>query len=122
MRVVAYTELVIFLRVLLGAVTFQNSLLAPIAFAHFVRQRYFQSAFTREAVTGTTRRVEAFVHRESTPPMVVQVFEKGQLLVQRWAGVALTPNPLRLRLRLVPGDRLRHGLGLTEHSAGKRRA
>lgn len=93
MRVVAYTELVIFLRVLLGAVAFQNSLLAPIAFAHFVRQRYFQSAFTREALTGATRRAEALVHREGTPPVLVQVFEKGQQLVQRWAGVALAPNP-----------------------------
>jgi len=38
MKVVAYAELVIFLRVLLGAITFRNSLLSPILFAHFLKQ------------------------------------------------------------------------------------
>ncbi len=66
MRVVAYMELLIFVRVLLGAIALQNSLLAPIVFAHFLRQRYFQSAFTREAVGNTTRRTEALVQRQ--PP------------------------------------------------------
>ena len=41
MKVVAYAELVIFLRVLLGAITFRNSLLSPILFAHFLKQWYY---------------------------------------------------------------------------------
>jgi len=92
MRVVAYTELVIFVRVLLGAVTFQNSLISPIIYAHFLRQRYYQSAFTREAIAGTTKRIDSFVRRPGNPPMAVQVWEKIQMLAGRWAGNTLAPN------------------------------
>ncbi|KDR84778.1 hypothetical protein GALMADRAFT_233127 [Galerina marginata CBS 339.88] len=92
MKVVAYTELVIFARVFFGAFLFQNSIMAPIIFAHFLRQRYFQSAFTREAITATSNKIEAYVRKPGNPPVVVNVWEKGQMLVQRWVGVALTPN------------------------------
>ncbi|KAF8807209.1 hypothetical protein BYT27DRAFT_7189295 [Phlegmacium glaucopus] len=92
MRFVAFVELVIFVRVLLGAVTFQNSLLSPIIFAHFLRQRYYQSAFSRDAIAKVSARIENFVRRPGNPPVVVSVWEKGQILVQRWAGVVLTPN------------------------------
>jgi len=93
MRVVAYTELLILVRVVLGAVTFQNSLLAPLIFAHFLRQRYFQSAFTREALADTTKRVDALVRKPGNPPVLLTVWDKSQMLVQRWAGIALAPNP-----------------------------
>ena len=90
MRFVAYVELFIFLRVLIGAVTFQNSLLSPVIYAHFLRQRYYQSAFSREAIAATSAHVEKFVRRPGNPLIVVTVWEKGQMLVQRWAGVVLT--------------------------------
>jgi hypothetical protein len=93
MRVVAYMELLILVRVVLGAVTFQNSLLAPLIFAHFLRQRYFQSAFTRDAVADITKRVDALVRKPGNPPVLLMVWDKSQMLVQRWAGVALAPNP-----------------------------
>jgi len=92
MKVVAYTELVILFRVVLGAVTFQNSLLAPLIFAHFLRQRYFQSAFTREAIGDVNVRIDGFVRKPGNPPVLLQVWDKTQMLVQRWAGVVLTPN------------------------------
>jgi len=92
MKVVAYTELVIFVRVFLGAITFQNSLLSPIIFAHFLRQRYYQSAFTREAIGATTARIDTFARKPSTPPMVGQVWEKIQMLIGRWVGTTLTAN------------------------------
>ncbi|KAG6902804.1 hypothetical protein C0995_011291 [Termitomyces sp. Mi166 len=92
MRVVAFTELVILVRVVLGAVTFQNSLLSPIMFAHFLRQRYYQSAFTREAVSVTSVRIDQFVRKPGNPPVVVQIWEKAQMLAGRWAGTTLTPN------------------------------
>lgn len=92
MKVVAYTELVIFVRVVLGAVTFQNSLLSPIIYAHFLRQRYYQSAFTREAIAATTKRIDAFVRKPGNPPMAVQVWDKIQMLGERWVGNALAPN------------------------------
>lgn len=92
MKAVAFTELFIFVRVLLGAITFQNSLLAPIIFAHFLRQRYYQSAFTREAVGTTTARLDGYIRKPGNPPVVVQVWDKIQMLVGRWAGSTLTPN------------------------------
>jgi len=92
MRVVAYAELVIFVRVLLGAITFQNSLLAPIVYAHFLRQRHYQSAFTREAIAFTTERVDGFVRKPGNPPMLVQVWDKAKMLATRWVGSTLTPS------------------------------
>jgi hypothetical protein len=91
MKVVAYTELIIFARVLLGAITFQNSLLSPIIYVHFLRQRYYQSAFTREAIGGTTARIDAFVRKPGNPPALIQVWDKVQMLVGRWVGTTLTP-------------------------------
>jgi len=92
MKVVAYTELVIFVRVVLGAVTFQNSLLAPLLFAHFLRQRYFQSAFTREAIATSNAYVDGYVRKPGNPPVLLNMWDKAQMLVQRWGGVVLAPN------------------------------
>ncbi|PPQ90466.1 hypothetical protein CVT25_014984 [Psilocybe cyanescens] len=92
MRVVAYTELVILVRVILGFFTFRNSLLAPIIFAHFLRQRYFQSGFTREAVGNVNNRADSFIRKPTNPPVLAQVWDKVQYLIQTWAGVTLTPN------------------------------
>lgn len=92
MRAVAYIELVIFVRVVLGALTFQNSLLSPLIYAHFLRQRYYQSAFTRDALAVTNARIEAFVRKPGNPPMVVQVYDKGRMLLGRWVGNAIVPQ------------------------------
>ncbi|PPR08130.1 hypothetical protein CVT24_012374 [Panaeolus cyanescens] len=92
MKVVAYAELIIFVRVLLGAITLQNSLLAPIIYIHFLRQRYYQSAFTREAVHDLTSRAEVYINKPGNPPAVPQVWKSAKFYVQRWAGVALQPN------------------------------
>lgn len=86
MRAVAYTELIILVRVFLGAITLQNSLLSPIIYAHFLRQRYYQSAFTREAVAVSSDRINGFVRKPGTSPVLVQVWEKVQMLVGRWVG------------------------------------
>ncbi|KAG5639311.1 hypothetical protein H0H81_004513 [Sphagnurus paluster] len=93
MRVVAYTELLIFVRVLLGAITFQNSLISPIVYGHFLRSRYYHSAFTREAITVTTKRIDAFVRKPGNPPQAVMVWERAQMLVGRWVGSTLAANP-----------------------------
>ncbi|KAG6837124.1 hypothetical protein H0H93_014430 [Arthromyces matolae] len=92
MRVVAYTELIILVRVILGAITFQNSLLSPLIFAHFLRQRYYQSAFTREAVSVTSNHIDKFVRKPGNPPVVVQIWEKIQFATGRWMGSTLAPN------------------------------
>lgn len=93
MRVVAYIELVILVRIILGAVTFQNSLLSPIIYASFLRQRYYQSAFTREAIATTNTYITKYAHKEGTPPMIGQVWDKFQMLLSKWVGGVITQNP-----------------------------
>lgn len=91
MKAVAYTELLIMLRIFLGAITFQNSLLSPIFYAHFLRQRYYQSAFTRDAIGMVDSRIEAYVRKEGAPPMAVMVWDKLKMVLGRWAGSTLAP-------------------------------
>ncbi|KAH9487135.1 Tetra-spanning protein 1 [Psilocybe cubensis] len=92
MKVVAYTELVIMARVLLGCLTWRNSILAPIIFAHFLRARHFHSLFTREAVAYVNSRADAFIRKPTNPPVLAQVWDKVQYAVQTWSGSTLTPN------------------------------
>ncbi|TFK57447.1 hypothetical protein OE88DRAFT_1730813 [Heliocybe sulcata] len=92
MVVVAYAELGILLRVVLGAITLQNSLLTPLIYAHFLRQRFYQSTFTREAVTVVNARVTEYATRPGTPPVVGQIWEKVQMVTGRWAGSTLAPQ------------------------------
>ena len=92
MKAVAYTELLIMLRVLLGAVTFQNSLLSPVFYAHFLRARWYQSKFTQGAITQLNLRIEAYVRSPGAPPMLLQVYEKVQVGVSRWAGSVIAPQ------------------------------
>jgi len=93
MKVVAYAELAILFRVVFGMFTFSNSLLAPIIFAHFLRQRYFQSAFTRDAVGFSNAYISALVDRPGLPPVVKTVWVRLQSYVARWAGIVLAdPN------------------------------
>jgi hypothetical protein len=92
MKFVAHIELFIFFRVLVGALTFQNSLLSPLVYVHFLRQRYYQSQFSRDAIVNLSTRVEQIVRRPGISPMIVTIWEKGQMMVQRWAGVVLAQN------------------------------
>jgi hypothetical protein len=91
MKAVAYAELAILVRVILGALTFQNSLLTPIFFAHFVRARYYQSAFTRGAVSEAQKAIEARLAQPGIPPVANQVWTQFKFVVNRWAGATLEP-------------------------------
>jgi len=93
MRAVAYTELIILIRVILGALTFQNSLLTPVIYVHFMRQRYYQSQFTRDALAVTSARIDAFINKPGNPPVLAQVWNQGKGLIGRWAGATLAPQP-----------------------------
>lgn len=93
MKVVAYTELLIFARTFLGAITFQSSIIAPIVYAHFLRQRYYQSTFTRDAVATADGRINEFSRREGIPPVVAQVWDRARGLIARWGGSTLTQQP-----------------------------
>ncbi len=89
MRVVAYTEVVILLRVVLGAILLQNSFLSPLIYAHFLRQRYHHSAFTREAIGFTITRAEKYIYQPGTPPVAKQIWDKAKMVISRWAGSTL---------------------------------
>jgi hypothetical protein len=93
MRVVAYIELVVFVRVFLGAITFQSSIIAPIIYSHFLRQRYYQSSFSRDAIFATDDRIIKFAGKEGTPPVVGQVWDKIRALIARWGGSILAQQP-----------------------------
>lgn len=92
MRVVAYIELVVCARVFIGAITFQSSIIAAIVYAHFLRQRYYQSSFTREAIYTTDATISTFAHKAGTPPVAAQVWDKVRLLIVRWTGNTLAPQ------------------------------
>ena len=92
MRVVAYAEIVILARVLIGALTFQNSLLTPIVYVQFLRMRYYQSPFTQRAFSHVYRIVDGFVRRPGIPPIVVTVWDKFQQVIARWSATQLQPQ------------------------------
>ncbi|KAG2045164.1 hypothetical protein BDR03DRAFT_930171 [Suillus americanus] len=89
MRIVAITELVIFARVLLGALLLRNSLMMPLVYANFLHQRYFHSQFTRDAITLADKRITDLSNHPSLPPVVGQVWVRARELVVRWGGSAV---------------------------------
>ena len=93
MRLVAYAELLILVRVALGALLFQNSLLAPIIYAHFLRLRYYHSQFTQRAVEHVRVLIDGYARRPGNPPVLVNGWEKAQSWISRWAGSVLTQQP-----------------------------
>jgi transmembrane protein 33 len=92
MRIVAYIELLVCARVFIGALTFQTSIIAPIVYAHFIRQRYYQSSFTREAISATDSRIDKFARKPGTHAVVVKVWDKTRPLIVRWGGSILAPQ------------------------------
>jgi len=61
MKLVAYVELGIFARVLLGVLILQNSLFTPLAYAIFLRQRYYHSLFTRQAFAKLDETIKVYL-------------------------------------------------------------
>lgn len=86
MRITAFAELIILARVTLGALFLQNSFLTPIFYAHFVRQRYYHSPFTRAALATVIERLDTYSARSELPPMVKQVWTTFKKGVALWVG------------------------------------
>jgi len=84
MVVVARVELLIFVRAVLGVLFLKNSLLVPILYGHFLRSRYYYSAFTRDAVHTATALIEGFVDRPGNPPTVKKVYDFVKAFVVKW--------------------------------------
>ncbi|KAL8291685.1 hypothetical protein RQP46_001943 [Phenoliferia psychrophenolica] len=93
MLFVSYVEVVIvFGRVFLGAVTFQNSLLAPLFFAHFLRLRYYLSPPTRQAFAWVSAQVDHGIGHPSCPPMVKKGVTVARDLIIRYSESVLSVN------------------------------
>lgn len=93
MVLVARLELLIFLRAILGVFLLQNSLLIPIAYAHFLRSRYYYSSFTRDAVNTVIALADGFANKPDSPPAVKTVWGHTKTFVGRWAGAQIQPAP-----------------------------
>ncbi|KAL7285696.1 hypothetical protein PYCCODRAFT_1464676 [Trametes coccinea BRFM310] len=89
MRAVAFAELVILARVVLGLFARRNALLTPLIYAHFLRQRWFQSKFTRDAVAYVDVRIKNFINSPGKPPVLAQVYGQVTDLTRRWVGTTL---------------------------------
>ena len=92
MRFVAYTELAIFARVLVGALLLRNSLIAPLLFAHFLRLRFYMSSFTRAAFQHVRGELDSLTQKPSCPPAVRQGYLMLTDLVSRYAMTVLSIN------------------------------
>ncbi|WRT64120.1 uncharacterized protein IL334_001049 [Kwoniella shivajii] len=87
MRFVAYCELLICVRLILGVLTFRSSFIAPLFMVHFVRLRYHASPFTRSAVGNVVIYINNFV--SSKPAAVQNVWSTIKRVISSWGGVPL---------------------------------
>jgi len=94
MKLVSYIELLILARIVIGVLTLQNSILSLIVFAHFIRQRYYQSAYTRDAIGWLNGKINGFATRPGMPPVVHQGWEFVRRALTAWAGSGvIEPQP-----------------------------
>ncbi|BGP22458.1 hypothetical protein Rt10032_c07g3080 [Rhodotorula toruloides] len=86
MLFVAFVEVVVvFGRILLGAITFQNSLLSPLFFAHFLRLRYYLSPPTRQAFSWVSAQIDHATANPKCPPQVRRGVNFARELVIRYS-------------------------------------
>lgn len=91
MKFVAYAEVAVFARVLLGALFLRNSLLAPLFYAHFLRLRFYMSSFTRAAFQHVGATLDGYTQHPSCPPAVRKAYLTLTDLVS--LSSLLAPNP-----------------------------
>jgi hypothetical protein len=92
MRIVAYAEILILARVVIGALLFQNSLVMPVIYTQFLRMRHYQSPFTQRAFSHVNKLIDGFVRKPGNPPVLVTVWDKFQAVVARWSATAIQPQ------------------------------
>ena len=95
MKAVSFIELAIMARVTLGVFILSNSFFTPIVYAHFLRQRYYQSAFTREAIGVVNTKVNVFIESRGNPPAAVNTWAQFKSYLGRWVGTTLQPANAR---------------------------
>ncbi|KAG9018644.1 hypothetical protein FRB90_011069 [Tulasnella sp. 427] len=102
MRSVAWAELVILLRVTLGAlfgiipfisskISMRNSFLAPLVFAQFLRLRYYYSAFTRTVVQNADTIITNYVNQPSAPPALKQAWVPFRSAITKYGASVIEP-------------------------------
>ena len=64
---------------------FKNSLLTPILFVHFLRLRFFYSAFTRQVIQNVDRMISAHADGPSAHPVVKKVWVPARHAITMWA-------------------------------------
>ncbi|EJD55295.1 hypothetical protein AURDEDRAFT_78311 [Auricularia subglabra TFB-10046 SS5] len=89
MNVVAYIEVAILARLFLGLIIRQSSILSLVVYIHFIRMRYLQSLYTREAFAYITRRIDAQL--ASAPPQVKQAWG----IIQQGCSFLVTRNVIQ---------------------------
>jgi len=98
MQFVSYVEVVgVMGRLLLGAITFQTSFLAPLIYAHFLRLRYFMSSYTRAAFLEVSARLDKVLLPPTAdariPPVVGKAYTIIKSLVTRYGQSAVQQPP-----------------------------
>lgn len=89
MLFVSFIEVcVLFPRLLLGAVSFQNSVFAPLFFVHFLRLRYYLSPTTRDAFAWVDKQLQAKVIQNQSVPAGVK---RGVSTVREMVRSSLAP-------------------------------
>ncbi|KAG0207565.1 hypothetical protein BGX28_001228 [Mortierella sp. GBA30] len=94
MALVAYVEVLgVMGSLIIGAITFQSSLLSPIVYANFLRFRYFFSIHTRAAFALLRARLDAqIVGNPKIPPKAIKAYEIARGAVIRF-GMAAVQQP-----------------------------
>lgn len=90
MRFVAYSEVLVFVRVLVGAVLLRNSLLAPLLYVHFLRLRFYMSSFTRTSFQHVGGVMDGVTSRSECPPFVRKAYLTLMDLVHRYANTVFS--------------------------------
>lgn len=90
MNFVAYAELAILIRSLLGAITFRSSFITPILLAHFIRMRYHASPFTRNAMNNIGAKIDSFAAQRGGP--VLNTWTTAKRFLHTWVGGGVAPG------------------------------
>lgn len=70
MKIVAYIEIAVLARLLLGLLIRQSSILSVVVYIHFIRMRFIQSLYTRDAFAHINKVVSG--HVATAPPVAQQ--------------------------------------------------
>jgi hypothetical protein len=83
MHLVSNLEIFLFVRLLLGALVFANSWVLLLAYSTFLRVRYTQSQFVRQAFTSLDKKGDALVNDARVPEQVRSAWIVGKDILKK---------------------------------------